>query len=188
VVVGSTGIGRVDKFDGVARLTSRSTCRVALAISALFLILGPTPALAQAGGADRVRISGLSDVPFGTISNFSTDYVRTQSVCLYAKAPPANHYRITATGSGNGGQFNLSSGGNTLPYQVAWSNAPGQSSGALFSPNIPLGGLPNSARNDNCSNGPATTASLIVTVKSSDLASAIAGIYSGSLTLLIAPE
>ena len=185
---GPTGIGCTDKFGDVAQLNCRASRWFDLAVGTLFLILCSSPSFGQAGGADRVRISSLSDVPLGTISNFTSDYVRTQSVCLYAKAPPADNYRITATGSGSGGVFSLSSGNDTLPYYVQWSNASDQSNGTLLSPNTPLTGLPNFARSPDCSNGPATTASLIVTVRSSDLAGAIAGSYRGSLTLLVAPE
>ena len=159
-----------------------------LSLGAISLAFATSAANAQSTGADRVRISGLSDAAFGTITTFAADAVRSQSICLYAKAPPANNYRITASGSGSGGAFQLSSGTEALPYEVQWSNSPGQISGVQLSPNVPLTGLPNTARSADCSKGPATTATLIVVLRSNALAGAIAGSYSGSLTLLVAPE
>lgn len=169
-------------------MLSRARRNVRLYLGALLLSSPVYPAAAQSTGADNVRINGLSDVSFGSITSFAADYVRSQSVCLYAKAPPSDNYRITASGSGSGGNFSLYSGTDALPYDVQWSNSPGQTTGIQLSPNVPLTGQPNAAKNDDCSKGPATTASLIVILRSSALASALAGSYSGSLTLLVAPE
>ncbi len=149
----------------------------------------PTNALA----ADKVRISGLSDVAFGTISNFAVDSIRNQSICVYAKGPPApkDGYNVTATGSGPGGGFLLSSGSNTLAYEVQWNDAAGQTSGTQLLPNQVLTGNRTGAGNnatDDCSRGPATTASLIVIVRSAAVSAAISGTYSGTLTLLVAPN
>jgi hypothetical protein len=144
-----------------------------------------------ASAADQVRISSLSDVAFGTISNFGTDYVNSQSLCLYAKSPPNNFYRITASGSGSGGAFLMSSGTDTLPFEVQWSDTPNQSVGTELRANQPLTGQQSTAgagSADDCSKGPATTASLIVILRSGALAAATSGTYNGTLTLLVAPE
>ena len=168
-------------------------CR-AIAIVACVSLLSPTPAsaLLQPGppaGAKRVRVSGLSDVAFGTITNFGADYVRNQDVCLFAHSPPPPHtYRITVSGSGSGGALNLNSGSNTLPYEVQWSDTAGQTSGTQLLANVPLTNQGTGASNDDCSNGPAATASLIIILRSAAVAGSISGSYSGSLTLLVAPE
>jgi hypothetical protein len=144
-----------------------------------------------AGAADTVRISGLSDVAFGTVSDFASDSVMSQSLCLHAKAPPGDNYRITATGSGAGGSFLLSSGSGTLPYDVQWNDAAGKTSGVQLIANQPLSAQQSTSGSgspDDCSKGPATTASLIVILRSSALAAASSGTYSGTLTLLVAPE
>lgn len=141
--------------------------------------------------ANQVRISGLSDVAFGSISNFAADSVRAQSLCLHAKSPPGNNYNITASGSGTGGAFLLSSGSAVLPFEVQWSDTPGQTTGTQLIPNQPLTGqhsTSGSGSADDCSKGPATTATLIVILRSAAIASATSGTYSGSLTLLVAPE
>ncbi|HET6535478.1 MAG TPA: hypothetical protein VFG41_04780, partial [Sphingomicrobium sp.] len=92
----------------------------------------------MAGPGDKARISGLSDFAFGPISNFATDSVRSQSICLYSKSPPSDTYRIIATGSGAGGAFELSSGTDLLAYEVEWSDAAGRSAGAQLLANQPL--------------------------------------------------
>ncbi|HEU4683163.1 MAG TPA: hypothetical protein VFS39_01495, partial [Nitrospira sp.] len=136
------------------------------------------------------RVSGLSDLAFGSITSFGTDSILSESVCLSAKSPPANNYRITASGSGSGGAFVLSSGSAVLPFEVQWSDTPGQSSGQQLLANQPMTGLHSSSSNavNDCSKGPATTASLIVILRSAALASATSGTYTGTLTLLVAPE
>jgi hypothetical protein len=138
--------------------------------------------------ADRVRISALSDVSFGLISNFAADSVRSQSVCLYAKSAPLDRYRITASGSGAGGAFVLSSGSDTLPYEVEWNDVAGQASGAPLVANQPLTGQQSTAAAGDCSRGPATTASLVLVLRSAALSAASSGTYTGTLTLLVAPE
>ena len=128
---------------------------------------------------------------FGSITNLGSDSVLSQSICLSAKSPPGDNYRVTASGSGAGGSFLLSSGTATLPFEVQWSSTPGQASGAQLLANAPLTGQHSSAGSasvDDCSKGPATTASLVVILRSAALASASSGAYSGTLTLLVAPE
>jgi hypothetical protein len=156
------------------------------AFAALLLAAVPVPATA----ADTVRISGLSDLAFGSITNFATDSVLNESLCLAAKSPPGNNYRVTASGSGPGGAFALSSGSALLPFEVQWSATPGQTTGSQLLANQPLTGLNSSSSNaaDDCSKGPATTASLIVILRTAALASATSGTYTGTLTLLVAPE
>lgn len=156
----------------------------AMAFAACAFLLPPVPASA----ADKARITGLSDVSFGTITSFAADSVRTQNICVYSKSSPLDNYRITASGSASGGTFALSSGSNTLPYEVQWSDTSGQTSGAQLSANVPLTGQHSSAEQDDCSKGPATTASLIIVVRSAAVAGAISGSYTGSLTLVVAPE
>lgn len=165
--------------DGAARgLATR-----ALACGAV-LLLHCSPALAA---SNKVRISNLADVAFGTVANLSSDAVSSQSVCLFADTGN-NGYNITATGTGPGGTFVLSSGLATLSYDVLWSSSPGQRSGTELTPSVPLTGQVSTASQQTCNNGPATSASLVVVLRSAALSSAVAGSYSGTLTLLVGPE
>lgn len=171
-----------------AEIPSRSRLSL-LAAACLTVFAGLEGAPASAG--DTVRISGLTDVAFGSISSFAGDAVQSESLCLYSKSPPANHYRITARGSGPGGAFLLSSGGANLPFEVQWSDSPGQTSGSQLLPNQPLTGQQSSAgagSADDCSSGPGATASLIVILRSASLSAAASGTYNGTLSLLVAPE
>ena len=45
------------------------------------------------------RITGLSNVSFGTLGSLDVDHVRAQSVCAYTSA---RRYSVRATGSSNG--------------------------------------------------------------------------------------
>jgi hypothetical protein len=164
----------------LARLT-RSALTSVVAAAALF---GVEPGLAA---SNKVRISNLTDVAFGTVANLSVDALQSQSVCVYADTN-TNGYNITGIGTGPGGAFQLSSGASSLSYDVMWNSSAGQSSGAQLAPNVPLTGQSSGATQQACNTGPATSASLIVVLRSVSLSSAAAGTYNGSLTLLIGPE
>lgn len=146
--------------------------------------LAASPLHAQ---SNNVRITKLSDVAFGAIANVGADATSSQSLCVYANTA-IQGYRITASGSAPGGAFSLTSGSFLLNYEVQWNQAPNQSSGTQLSPNVTLTGLISSATQQTCNSGPATSASLILVLRSSELSSARAGSYSGTLTLLVGPE
>lgn len=146
--------------------------------------LAASPLHAQ---SNNVRITKLSDVAFGAIANVGADATSSQSLCVYANTA-IQGYRITASGSAPGGAFSLTSGSFLLNYEVQWNQSPNQSSGTQLSPNVTLTGLISSATQQTCNSGPATTASLILVLRSSELSNARAGSYSGTLTLLVGPE
>jgi hypothetical protein len=154
---------------------------VLLACFAILLTGGFAPAAA------KVRITGLSDVSFGTISNLTVDAVQSQSICVYSNGP-AQSYSIRADGSGGGGAFTLSSGVATLGYEIRWNNQAGQSNGTALSAGSSLSGQTTNAQNQTCSTGPSATASLIVTLPATSISSATAGTYSGTLTIIVAEE
>lgn len=157
--------------------------RLALAAGLLVAALsGPEPALAQ-----KVRITKLSDVDFGQISNLQADARRAQNVCLFSNSM-GGRYSITATGSGSGSSFTLTNGANSLAYEVEWSDQSGQTSGASLSPAVASTGRVSAATHQTCTSGPTTSASLIVILRSSALTQAREGNYSGSLTLVVAAE
>jgi hypothetical protein len=156
-----------------------------LVIACALPSLSAAPALAAAN--DKARITGLTDVAFGSIANLGVDAVRSQSVCLYSSSS-ANGYNVTATGTGQGGAFALASGSLSLPFEVQWNSSPAQSSGTQLSPNTPLTGQVTTATQQTCTSGPATSASVVIVLRSSALASATAGTYNGALTLVVGPE
>lgn len=144
-------------------------------------------AVPASAASNKVRITNLSDVAFGTVANLASDAVQSQSLCLYADTA-TNGYNVRASGSGSGGAFTLSSGNDSLPFEVQWSSSGGQSSGTQLTANVALSGQVSAAVQQTCNSGPASSASLIVVLRSAALSSAAAGSYSGSLTLLIGAE
>lgn len=145
-----------------------------------------TPSAASAA-SNKVRITDLADVDFGNIANLGIDAARSQSVCLYADTNSGG-YSITASGTGPGGAFVLSSGSQAMAYEVQWSSSSGQTSGAALTPGVALTGQVSGATQQTCNNGPPSSASLIILLRASALSSARAGTYSGTLTLLVGPE
>lgn len=156
---------------------------LALLCSSSMLLLSSA---AQAA-SNKVRVTNLTDVNFGMIANLGSDAIQGQSLCLFADTT-TNGYTVTATGAGPGGAFQLASGLSSMPYEVEWSDTSGRSSGVQLDANVPLTGQTSAASQQTCNNGPATTASLIVVLRSTALSSATAGSYNGTLTLVVGPE
>jgi hypothetical protein len=179
-----TGFSRDRVRRATATALQRVAAAVALALSGLPLLLIASPALAA---SNKVRITDLSDVNFGVIANLGVDATRSQSVCLFADTN-SNGYNITASGTGPGGAFVLASGPRTMSYEVQWSDSSGQGSGNQLASNVPLTGQVSGATHQTCNNGPATSASLIILLRSNVLSSATAGSYNGTLTLVVGPE
>ena len=161
------------------RLTCVALRRAAVLLSALFLA---TPA-----AAEKVRITKLSDVSFGLIDALQTDARRSQSICVYSNGNPSS-YSVSAVGSGATSAFTLANGPHLLDYEVEWGSNSGQSGGTALGPNSALTGQVSAATNQQCSAGPATTASLTVVLRAATLSTAREGSYSGSLTLIIGAE
>ena len=136
----------------------------------------------------RVRISKLTDVNL-TNSDPSADAVNAQNVCVWSNTATRG-YRVTATGSGSSNAFALVSGTlPEVPYSVEWAGTSGLSAGSALSTTVPLTGLTSSATRADCSSGPADSASLIVRIGAPELQSMPASTsYSGTLTLVVAPE
>lgn len=135
----------------------------------------------------RVRATGFSDVSFGSVLDLQTTTRRAQSLCVYANSN-GNRYSVRASGSGMGGAFVLTDGPNSLTFGVEWSSSSGQSSGTSLTANTALTGQVTNAVNQTCGTGPATSASLILALRPSDLGSAMQGNYSGTLSVTVSPE
>ena len=168
---------------GKARGNRRGASRLAPA----FICFLAATVLSAPASAQRVRITNLSDVDFGLISNLQADALRSQNVCLYSNSA-GELYSVTASGSGTGSSFTLSNGTAALPYEVRWNSQSGQSTGTSLAPNVAVTGQSSAATHQFCNSGPAASASLVVVLRSSELSQAREGSYSGSLTLLIAAE
>jgi hypothetical protein len=181
-VLKDSGIG--SRRSALSRRVAPGLARLLAGALLVVGLLGETPSNAA---SNKVRITNLSDVGFGTIANLNVDAVQSQSVCVYADTNTSG-YNVTGIGAGPGGAFQLSSGAASMSFDVLWSSSPGQNSGTQLTPNVPLTGQVSSGTHQTCSNGPATTASLVVVLRSIALSSAAAGTYNGTLTLVIGPE
>ena len=161
--------------------TIPGVCAAAAAV--LFTLQAEAPAHAQ-----QVRITGLADANFGTL-NSPTDYSISDNVCAYSRQGfTAVDYGVLATGSGSGGAFLLSSGANTLAYEVFWTDAPNQTSGTQLTAGVLSPGYGNASLFQTCAFQPQGTATLTVTIRATAITAATAGNYSGVLTITIIPE
>ncbi len=151
------------------------------------LTAGLLAAFPQTALAQKARISNLSDVTFGTVTNLSSDVRAAQNLCAFTQSATSN-YRVTATGGGGGGAFTMTAGSSQLAYEVEWASSPNQTNGIALSTGVALSGINSSATQQTCNAGPPTSASLIVIIRASQLGAALAGSYSGALNLMIAPE
>ena len=144
-------------------------------------------ASAADAASNKVRLSNLTDINFGTIATLGSDAAQSESVCLFADTA-TNRYNVTATGTGPGGAFQLTSGLSSMSYDVQWASSAGQTAGVQLGPNVPLTGQTSAAAQQTCNAGPAATASLIIVLRSAALSGATAGTYSGTLTLVVGVE
>jgi hypothetical protein len=136
----------------------------------------------------RVRISGLADVNLTNVDPTLNASV-AQNICVWSNT--ATHgYQVTASGSGAASAFTLANAAlPVVPYTVEWANSSGQTTGTPLTAGGALTGQTSSATNSNCSSGPASSASLIVKIGSTDLqAMPAATTFTGTLTLVVAPE
>ena len=163
-------------------LRSLASARAIVAACALAASAAPASA-----ASNNVRITGLTDLAFGSISSFTSDSSMSENVCVYSNTALSN-YQITATGSGSGQSFALSSATGSLAYEVQWSASPGQTSGTSLTAGVALTTQHSNASQQTCNSGPASSASLIVVIRAAAVAAATAGNYSGTLSLLVAPQ
>ena len=134
----------------------------------------------------RVKITGIEDVTFGTVDPAS-DASNAQDVCVWSNTP-GRVYNITATGSGDSNAFTLTDGSETLTYGVEWADTSGQTTGTALTSGSALTAQSSTAIQPDCAAGPANSASLIVKMTAAQLQAAIASSYTGTLTLVVAPE
>lgn len=162
----------------INQIWSRTGKRLALGCSAALLVAAPAQ-------AQNVRVTSLTNFTFGTIANLLADQTQSKSLCAYSST---GRYSVRATGSGAGGAFALSAGTRTLAYEVQWNSAAAQTSGTALTAGVTRSGFTTAATNQTCLSGPSTTASLIVILRAASLSAASAGSYTGTLTILLAPQ
>lgn len=136
---------------------------------------------------NRVQLSGLTDVAFLN-QDPSVAALNAQNVCVWSNTSTKG-YNVMASGSGTASAFTLANGALTVPYSVEWSQTSGQTSGTALGVSTALTGQKSTATNALCASGPSSTASLIVKMSTASLQSMQAATtYTGTLTLVVAPE
>jgi hypothetical protein len=130
------------------------------------------------------RVSGIDDIDLGTWSG-SGDLAISDDICVWASG---GGYSITASGDGAGGAFTLGSGDNTVEYSVKWADGGGSESGTALSSNAALEGQTSTATSSDCDGGNDPSATVAVEIAENQLAGAAGGSYSGTITLVVAPE
>jgi hypothetical protein len=130
-----------------------------------------------------VRISDLEDIDLGTFGG--TALAGSDDVCVWSTT---RAYTITASGTGTGFELTGAASGDTLAYAVEWADNAGETSGATMSSGTTLTGRTANATSPTCNGGNSPNATVIVEVSDTDLAAAPADTYTGTLTLVVAPE
>jgi hypothetical protein len=130
-----------------------------------------------------VQISELDDIDLGIFGGAAM--AGTDDVCVWSTT---RGYTLTA--SGDGGGFNLTGDvtNTSLAYSVEWAETGGATSGTSLAAGTGLAGLTTSATSPDCNAGTNPTASVIVEVSDTDLGAAPTDTYTGTLTLVVAPE
>lgn len=161
----------------VARLCSKGFVYLSLM---LFALLG-----GQKTAWGVAQITGFQDFPLGTWSGSGDLSAIDGTLCVYESSANPRYF-ITATGSGSGGAFTLSTGGTTIAYAVGWSNVANATSGftALTSgTRVRFNG--GNKTSPTC--GGSYNASLQISVLASSMSGKPSGTYSGTVTILLEP-
>ncbi len=132
---------------------------------------------------DEVKISNLADINLGVFAG--VDAVGTSPACIYRNTGSA--YSLTATGSGAGNAFELTDPGATtsVAYTVAYDDASGFSGMAT---GVALNSTGAAGADNDCATNPGGDNGLVqVTVSAAAGAALPALVYTGTLTLVVAP-
>ena len=131
------------------------------------------------------RISDLDDLDLGNFTG-SGDLSDNDDLCVWSSG--STGYNITATGSGTAGAFTLGAGAELVIYTVEWDDTSGQTSGTSLTSGSALTGQTTAAATTDCNAGASPSASLIVKVTESEMLGKSAAGFTGTLTLVVAPE
>jgi hypothetical protein len=134
-----------------------------------------------------VRITAVNDVGLGNWDGAS-DLQASDSLCVWSNT---GAYALTASGSGPGGEFQLTGGSGDageLDFTVQWSDQSGAASGTQLEPNNTEAAFQTNATSTTCQGGSALTATVIINIPSEELGAQPSGDYTGTLNLQVAPE
>lgn len=136
----------------------------------------------------EVKISNLSDVDFGSITDLTSDATaQDDSVCVYNNS--GSSYKLTVSSLNNdGSNFRLKNGTNFMNYNVDWFE------------DVSGGGIQHSLSHASqttvgnahqtsisCNSGASNNASMYLTIPAAQFDGAPAGAYSDTLTIEVQP-
>ena len=153
--------------------------------------LGPTSTGSidiEASIPGLVQVSSLRDVNFDIVDP-SVTATDAQNICVFSNTPTRG-YNITATGDGAANAFTLANAAAaTIAYSVEFADTTDQTTGDVLAPGTPLTGQTTTAISIACLVVPLAAASLIVSITPEEQQKMVGGqSYTGTLTLLVAPE
>lgn len=132
--------------------------------------------------APLVLVTNLNDIALGTYSG-TGNLSNSDNFCIYHNGD--GKFNITMNGSGTGSAYTLANGSNLLPYTVGFTN--GAAPIAPMTTLVALTGQTGANLVDStCSGG--DNVKVDITVANASLATAPAGTYTGTLTMVVAPE
>lgn len=136
----------------------------------------------------RVMISKMDDLAFGTWTA-SGDMAQDDDVCVYT-SDATGRYKVTLTGNGPSGEFQVDDGNsNIASYQVWWNDEKGTVNGVQVSSGTALASQTTACTsNSSCSGCGSNSANFKVKFTSAELSSAIAGSYTGTLSIVVEPD
>jgi hypothetical protein len=140
--------------------------------------------------SDVVQISALNDINFPSWSNGDGAVEAFDDLCVYSNTSGGG-YNVTAQGQGAGFAFEVDDGGvNIMPYDVFWNDVSGTEVGRVsLSANGVLTSQTGASTNQLvCDGGSSLTSRVTIGFSNSSLNSAQVAVYSGTLTLIVAPE
>ena len=130
------------------------------------------------------KIYGLSDIDFGSVTAPFSDVSNNIPFCVYTST---SAYTINANGTNdNSGNFRLSNGTDFVIYQAWWNDRKTIAGSVQLSPSVTL----ISQAGDNALSATCSTenANLKIMITGVELTGKTSGLYSDTLTLVIAPE
>jgi len=143
-------------------------------------------------GVGPVQITGLSDLNLGPWGIGDPPLSAHMDLCIYALVTlPLTSYVITVSSPSG---YVLSNGLRQIPYSLYWDDSGagnlGSGSGTQLSNGVALAGQMNANMlAPDCSLGNAgPNARLTLKITATDMTNALAGTYTGTITLLLSPN
>jgi spore coat protein U-like protein len=140
-----------------------------------------------------IIIQGLRDFNFGLWRNGDGTLIDNDDVCV-AKTSNFGNYGVRAAGNGDGfdpSAFTLSNGFDQINYNVYWNDETGTAGAQQLTPGLIQHGQVETAIHvifaavfGVCFNN----ANVQIEIPDTELAAAVGGAYSGTLTLLVIPD